>query len=206
MFIGPILTIAMERRLNKLRNDVRHHLRCIGLISYLHGPAYASDCFGVSKAVAKYWKKKFVNPEWKPNHHGGSKHQFSEDDREAMVQQIWKIVDSAPATPIRDYVRLIQDEIGIVVSASTVRNLLREEGLRYELHLFGRKLRQFLTRFSSWKVPQTKQINKFTPLNMQRYDTFLEWMEWVRLTKDTSRIKFLDEAHFQPKGRSPSLA
>lgn len=55
-----------------------------------------------------------------------------------------------------------------------------------------------LTFYFSWKVPETKQINKYTLENMQYYVTFLNWLQ----TADPSRLKFLDESHFQTKGMS----
>jgi hypothetical protein len=47
-----------------------------------------------------------------------------------------------------------------------------------------------------WKVPESKQRNKYTMKNMQYYLSFLLWIR----QQDPARIKFLDECHFQAKG------
>lgn len=47
-----------------------------------------------------------------------------------------------------------------------------------------------------WKVPESKQINKYKLENMQYYAHFLSWIQ----EQDPTRLKFLDESHFQAKG------
>jgi len=47
-----------------------------------------------------------------------------------------------------------------------------------------------------WKTPEIKQVNKYTPKNMDYYSKFLFWISNV----EPERVVFLDESHFSPKG------
>jgi len=54
----------------------------------------------------------------------------------------------------------------------------------------------------SWKKPAYKQIQKYTPENIERYNAYGAWI----LEQDLKKIKFMDEVHFVSKDCSRNSA
>ncbi len=48
----------------------------------------------------------------------------------------------------------------------------------------------------SWKKPAYKQLLKYTPENLRRYQDYVNWIAEQDLTK----LKFMDEVHFVAEG------
>jgi len=47
----------------------------------------------------------------------------------------------------------------------------------------------------TFKKPETRNINKFTPTNIIRWIAYYSWIKTV----DPKKVKFLDEVHFEPR-------
>jgi hypothetical protein len=48
----------------------------------------------------------------------------------------------------------------------------------------------------SWKKPSFKQLQKYTPDNLEKYAAYVKWIP----LQDLSKLKFMDEVHFVAKG------
>ena len=48
----------------------------------------------------------------------------------------------------------------------------------------------------SWKKPSSKQLLKYTSINMEKYQNYVNWIA----EQDLSKIKFMDEVHYVCKG------
>ena len=50
--------------------------------------------------------------------------------------------------------------------------------------------------FISWQKTTHRQLAKYTTSNIEHYLNYLRWIA----TADPTKVKFMDECHFAPKG------
>lgn len=202
-----MVRVREEKRIVRLRCIKRAANEALGNTAAQMGTSYAASLFQTSKSRAKYWKRKILEPEWKKAAHGGSgRHQFHPEMTAKITAIILQIVDSQPTSTYRVYRRAIKDQLCFQVSLSYVKSLIASLGLTYVVtkrNLCFQPLLITISYFAfRWKVPQTKQINKYSLQNMAKYDLFVEWINSLYNQGKMSCIKFLDEAHFQARGAS----
>jgi hypothetical protein len=88
---------------------------------------------GVSIDKARYWMKKYDNPEWKQGSHGGlDRHKFLPEAKALMVNVILETLQNTPTAPCRMYRLAIMDTLKYRVSLSYVKSLIAGLGLTYE--------------------------------------------------------------------------
>jgi len=122
----------------------------------------------------KWWKKKKTRLI-----QGGKRYQkFDKYDQEIIESYIWILCQE-------DKTRLLSS-------------------YRYELIKIGydvskESLRKIFSRWNwTWKKPFHIQINKFSPRNVARYQTYCDWV--LNLTaEELVKVKFMDECHFVSK-------
>lgn len=103
----------------------------VGRIAALASPKHATEYCGVSRNVANYWKKKYLDPTWKRERHGGKRRGFSDEQLEAICGLMRTIVDSNPATPYAHYKQRILEELNINVSTTWISQTFQDVGWTY---------------------------------------------------------------------------
>ena len=142
--------------------------------------AYLSRVGGVDYHTVKYWKMKFENPLFRSDPWGGAGRQgYSPAD----FNQIRRIIG----------VLLLENQQPNLLEISTE---LRRRGFPYSRSSISRLLKKWRWSF---KIPTVFQRMKYTEDNILYYNEFLEW--FVRT--DPIRIKFVDEVHFDKRGKYP---
>lgn len=105
----------------------------LGRLAALQGANEAARIMSVSRSKAAYWRKKYENPTWKKNSHGGAGRKgFDLESKSKMVNVIIYLVDTRPTSRYRDYMKAIYDTLGIKVSETYVASLIKALGYTYE--------------------------------------------------------------------------
>lgn len=123
-----------QERLYKLEKLSTSQGFAIGEYAALHGNFPASIFFEVSKDKVKYWKRKFNNPWWHRERHGGPRNRpFSDEEILQVCATIREISDANPLTSYQQYCNQILERHGIAVSPSMVRMVFVANGYRYDI-------------------------------------------------------------------------
>lgn len=189
----------LKKSIEKARQRAKDADRQLGLVAQQYGAATGARVCQESYGKAYYWKKKVEDPFWKPGSHGGHRIGFSAEKEEAIVQALKGLLFSRCTVSVPVMVDHILITTGHAVSQTYVKGLLATVDMTYVTFLFPppqRPLSDRLLAFLSCKVPETKQINKYSESNMLYYVGYLRWLH----QQDPHRLKFLDESHFQAKG------
>ena len=142
------------------------------------GVTAAAEAYGVSYQLALYWFQKFINPAYHPNTHGGARNfKFSADDRYELESILWRIAKEHPCWRLAEFKQQVA-ESGFDCNDEFIRCI-------------------FKTWRWSWKKPDPKQPQKYTLDNL---NYTIEYALWVR-SIPFDRLKFLDESHFNSKGK-----
>jgi transposase len=92
---------------------------------------HSIEMCNVSRSVAKYWKKKTLDPSWKRKSHGGWRRGYTAEQTRWMVEILKEIVSTRPASPYRYYTTAILRKYGIRVSTSWVKRTFQDIGWTY---------------------------------------------------------------------------
>lgn len=132
-------SIAQTNRLQRQFVIKRSYQLGLGRLGFELGVARAASIMSVSGSKAAYWRRKYIDPLWKPNSHGGSgRHEHNAEAKQAMSLVITRIVNMNPTTHYRTYRTAILDELGYKVSESYVSTLIKALGYTYEPLDLGR--------------------------------------------------------------------
>lgn len=132
MDIASKKRLSASERLKELREQCKNYKYTLGQLSCEFGPALASRLFQVTKWVAIYWQKKFIDPAYRHNSHGGARNTpFSEDEVSAMCRLISDIATTKPTTRLALYKKKIEHELNIGVSLSYIKSVFKAAGWTY---------------------------------------------------------------------------
>lgn len=173
----------------------------LGRAGLAWGIPEASLVLRASTNKTRYWARKVLDPLFRPGRHGGVRTGFDRRKEHEVCVAIREIIEQCPTKGYQLIVDDVYRKTGHIVSRTYVATVLAicDFTCVQDLNLHPPCRLQTLTHLSitcRWKVPETKQINKYAIINMKLYATFLNWL----LTVDMRRVKFLDESHFQTKG------
>ena len=119
-----------------------------------------------------------MNPYFHPQKwRGWRKSKFNIVDTIVIRLLLWFFVEEDPTFTLQEYTEHLSI-LGFNVSRNYVRRIFKS--WRW-----------------SWKVPQYKQIAKYTNSNIDYYGNYLSW---IHLQPTWLNVKFLDEVHFVHKG------
>lgn len=146
-----------------------------------YGPTRAAELNKCGIGMAKYNKMKLLDPESHPETVGGARNVSYSGNQQALAEySLWLEVQINAA---RNYTQLAKDMRAVGwtrVSRKWVSKVLR--GWRWS------------ARNIKWRSPL-----KYTPENIVHYINYL-WDIRLLAANDVTRIKFLDEVHFSPRG------
>jgi len=129
----------------------------------------------MSRQQAYYWKRKFLDPDFHSQILGqGAKHKYTEEQRNQIKMSLSKMVSDDASLTLKEYSR---------------RMAVLYPDLLITHHYVARIFRSWQW---TWKVPEIRQMEKYSEENLQRYKEFLAW----RIATEDTRIVFMDEAHF----------
>jgi transposase len=123
--------LKQKETVAKLREE---HRLILGSVSNELGPCEASRLFNVSKSVAIYWKKKYLDPDFHNGEHGGARNcPFSDEQIFAICSVISHIAHTKPTSRLCIYKKRIAVELGLGVSISFIRSVFKAAGWTYAL-------------------------------------------------------------------------
>jgi transposase len=125
------LVDRQRRRLQAEKTDWKLKARRIVGRTALVSIKHSIDMCNVSRNVAKYWKKKTLDPFWKRKSHGGWRRGYTAEQTECMVKVLKEIVSTRPASPYKYYTTTILRKHGIRVSTSWVKRTFQDIGWTY---------------------------------------------------------------------------
>lgn len=102
-----------------------------GRLASIHGLQFVATNCNVPKHIAIYWRRKFQDPNWKKESHGGRRRGFTVAQLEAIYGLMREIVYSQPATPYRTYSRHMMECLGLSVSTSWIQKAFHDINWTY---------------------------------------------------------------------------
>jgi transposase len=162
--------------------------KIVGQFASKHGVCKSAKIFGVNKGKAKYWKQKHEQPTFHPSSHGGLHNPvWDQETKIALEAIVWTLISENPFLGLKDLQKKIFTLRGQRVSKAWLSKLFK----RWKWSL---------------KKPDWKQIQKYTPENI---DYYLNFVLWIQTLPSWTNIKTFDEAHFRSRdmrkkrGRGP---
>lgn len=140
--------------------------------------AICSRLLSVSRGKLYYWYRKVFDDKFHPMRHGGWRNgTFHPDEFQDIHDIVVDYFEAHPLADLSDITKHVSNETGRVVSYPCMSRFL------------------FNHMNWSWKIPTRFQIYKYDVDNIERYFSYLEWVQ----SQDWTKLKFLDESHFVPK-------
>jgi hypothetical protein len=131
----------------------------------------------VSRGKLYYWHTKCFDQTFHPLYHGGWRNgTFNPDEVASVIDWVIKFFEDNPLVSLSDVTEHVSREFGRKVSYQCMSRFLQSMNW-------------------SWKIPTRFQIHKYNIANIERYFTYVEWIQ----NQEWSKLKFLDESHFVPK-------
>jgi len=96
----------------------------LGRTSAIYGPKQASQLFKVSYSMAKYWKRKIIDPNWRISALGGRRRGFSEETEQAIIAVIKNSITSCPTMSCPLIRNQIYTQLGLEVSTTYIKSVL----------------------------------------------------------------------------------
>lgn len=134
--------------------------------------------FAKTKSKARYWKMIYETG-GASEFRGGAREscfKFSHEEKKKIELVLFQAVQKNPITSIPELLELIRNETSLNPSNIYIRRIFSQ--WRW-----------------TWKKPESRNINKYTPENMTYYGEFLLWIRHIPIFK----LKYMDEAHFDVK-------
>lgn len=196
------MSLKERRALRKAKDKAAKLDWTLGARAAKVGPTVAAKEFSDTVPRARYWAKKVLFPLWHVAGLGGVRRGFSAQKTSEVATAIAQSVSSDPTRTIAGIVREVFLLTLHLVSMTYVKTILAVLDITYVSILCRKPSNLKLIPYflgCRWKVPETKQRNKYTDANMAYYATFLSWLHMT----DPGKLKFIDESHFSTKGTSP---
>lgn len=146
-----------------------------------YGPTRSAEINKCPIGMARYNQAKLLDPESHPDTVGGARHvTYNTAEQAAAEWSLWLEVQIDPA---RNYTQLAKDMRAVGwtrVTRKWVSNVLRAW--------------RWSVRDIKWRSPL-----KYTPENIEHYVNYI-WEIRLLAAADPTRLKYLDEVHFSPRG------
>lgn len=151
------------------------------LAHYRHALGEASSDVGIAAAApifqVSYWNKKSIDPSFHCGTQGGARNfKYSLEVQHELEKLLWSLAIVHPTWSLAEF----------VVELNNNGFLVNREFIRVIFHKWR----------WSWKRADPKQPHKYSIPNMNYTIEFVLWIRTVPFT----RLKYLDESHFNSKG------
>lgn len=120
-----------KKRAERLARQKKEERLAMGKIAAEVGVKVTAKYNSHKIHVVKYWRKKYLEPNWHNGSHGGRRREFSAQQTAKMCAVLRSIVDARPATPLRYYRWAIWLVMGLWVSITWIRTTFQDVGWTY---------------------------------------------------------------------------
>lgn len=161
-------------RVSSLKNFYSLRMTIGRVAQYLPLSA-VSRLFNVGKSLVRYWRKR--SQVRTRNSWGGKRWSyFSEKEQQLLEEVIFQVISAKPDTTLGGIRSKLDTDFSIRVSETWLSRLFNKWGF-------------------TWRIPETKQLSKFSSTNNGEYIRYL--CNVVNL--DISKLKYVDESTFSTK-------
>ena len=123
---------SAQFRIQELKKQAYFSKLVLGKTAVSLGPEAAARLFEVSNWVAKYWRKKYEDPNYCSREHGGARNcPFSEGQVREMCRLIYEHAMANPISKLDTYRLLILHALNLRVSVSYIKTVFEAAGWTY---------------------------------------------------------------------------